>query len=396
MTKNKFKRIFVIVADSMGIGEALDAQNYNDLGANTFGHIANLADHFAVPTLNRLGINNLCPNSKYPFNFNFEGVIARMKEVSKGKDTLTGHFELMGLKVDVPFPSFTDTGFPAELIEKIEAFSKRKVIGNISASGTEIIKELGEEQLKTGALIVYTSADSVLQIAANEAVIPLDELYQICAYARKITIENPAWQVGRIIARPYVGTNASNFVRTTNRHDYAIKPFAKTALNNLAEAGFDVIAIGKINDIFDGYGITKATRTTSNHDGMLKTTALLDQDFTGLCFTNLVDFDALYGHRRNLLGYRDAIEEFDQDLSQFIAKMKEEDLLMIVADHGNDPIHHGTDHTREFVPLICYHLHLKGGKMLADLDTFATVGATICDNFKAKMPPIGNSILKDL
>ncbi len=396
MTKNKFKRIFVIVADSMGIGEALDAQNYNDLGANTFGHIANLADHFVVPTLNRLGINNLCPNSKYPFNFNFEGVIARMKEVSKGKDTLTGHFELMGLKVDVPFPSFTDTGFPAELIEKIEAFSKRKVIGNISASGTEIIKELGEEQLKTGALIVYTSADSVLQIAANEAVIPLDELYQICAYVRKITIENPAWQVGRIIARPYVGTNASNFVRTTNRHDYAIKPFAKTALNNLAEAGFDVIAIGKINDIFDGYGITKATRTTSNHDGMLKTMALLDQDFTGLCFTNLVDFDALYGHRRNLLGYRDAIEEFDQDLSQFIAKMKEEDLLMIVADHGNDPIHHGTDHTREFVPLICYHPHLKGGKMLADLDTFATVGATICDNFKAKMPPIGNSILKDL
>ena len=266
---------------------------------------------------------------------------------------------MMGLKVTTPFPSFTETGFPKELIDDLEQFSGRKVIGNKSASGTEIIKELGEEQLKTGALIVYTSADSVLQIAANEAVIPLDELYKICAYARKITIENKTWQVGRIIARPFVGTSKDNFTRTTNRHDYALKPFAKTTLNFLQEKGYDVVAIGKINDIFDGYGVTEATRTVSNHDGMLKTTAYLDKDFTGLCFTNLVDFDALYGHRRNLPGYRMAIEEFDVDLKNFIEKMHNDDLVIVVADHGNDPIHHGTDHTREMVPFICYHPDVK-------------------------------------
>ena len=395
MTKNKFKRIFVIVADSMGIGEANDAALYNDSGANTFGHIANLSENFNVPTLKNLGIGNICPNKKVPAVFPPQGIVLRMKEQSVGKDTLTGHFELMGLKVTDPFPSFTETGFPNELISKLETFSGRKVIGNISASGTEILKDLGEEQYSTGALIVYTSADSVLQIAANEEIIPLDELYKICEYARKITIENKEWQVGRIIARPYVGKTKDTFKRTTNRHDYALKPFEETTLNFLEEEGFDTIAIGKINDIFDGYGVSKAIRTTSNHDGMLKTIEVAKTDFNGLCFVNLVDFDALFGHRRDLEGYKNAIEEFDKDLKDLLNVITEEDLIMVTADHGNDPVHHGTDHTRENVPLICYHKNIKGN-VLQDADSFATVAATICENFKVKSPKIGKSILEEL
>lgn len=391
----KYKRIFVIVTDSMGIGGAKDAAEYDDLGANTFGHIANLSNEFNVPTLKKLGIGNICINKKVAPVFPPLGVVAKMEEKSIGKDTLTGHFELMGLEVTNPFPSFTDTGFPDELIKELEEFSGRKVIGNISASGTEIIKDLGEEQYNTGALIVYTSADSVLQIAANEEIIPLEELYRICEFARKITIENKAWQVGRIIARPFIGKTKDTFTRTTNRHDYALKPFEKTVLNYLEEEGFATIAIGKINDIFDGYGISKAHRTVSNHDGMIKTTLTLDEDFTGLCFTNLVDFDALYGHRRDLDGYRRAIEEFDADLEKFIEKMNDDDLLMVVADHGNDPVHHGTDHTRENVPLICYSKNIKG-QTLPNLDTFASVGATISDNFNVKFPKIGKSILEEL
>lgn len=393
--RNNFKRIFVIVADSLGVGEAKDAALYDDLGANTFGHISDNSQSFNIPTLEKLGIGNICFNSKIKPQKEPLGVLSVMEEKSVGKDTLTGHFELMGLEVKNPYPSFTDTGFPNELINKLEEFSGRKVIGNISASGTEIIKDLGEEHIKTGAIIVYTSADSVLQIAANEAIVPLDELYRICDYARQITIENKAWQVGRIIARPFVGTSKENFKRTTNRHDYALKPFDKTALNFLEEEGLDVIAVGKINDIFDGYGITEFVRTTSNHDGMLKTIDYLEKDFNGLCFVNLVDFDALYGHRRDLEGYKLAIEEFDQDLTSFIKNMKEDDLLIVTADHGNDPIHHGTDHTRENVPLICYHKNVVG-KLLSNQDSFATVACTICENFNTKMPKIGKSILKEL
>ena len=395
MTKNKFKRIFVIVTDSMGIGEAEDAIKYNDVGANTFGHIANLSESFNIPTLKELGIGNICKNNKISAVFPPKGVVLRMKEISTGKDTLTGHFEIMGLKVTNPFPSFTDTGFPKELIDKLENFSGRKVIGNISASGTEIIKDLGEEQLKTGALIVYTSADSVLQIAANEEIIPLDELYRICEYARKITIENKEWQVGRIIARPFVGSSKETFKRTPNRHDYALKPFDKTVLNYLQEANYDTISVGKINDIFDGYGVSKAIRTVSNHDGMLKTIDICKTDFNGLCFVNLVDFDALYGHRRDLDGYKNAIEEFDQDLADLLKFIREDDLIMITADHGNDPVHHGTDHTREIVPLICYHKNING-QVLEDSVSFATVGATISDNFNVKKPQIGKSILGEL
>lgn len=391
----KFKRIFVIVADSMGIGEAKDAKKYNDLGSSTFGHIANLYPNFNVPVLEKLGIGNICENKTILPKDNPLGVVAKMEEISNGKDTLTGHFEIMGLEVKDPYPSFTDTGFPNELIEMIEKYANRKVIGNISASGTEIIKDLGMKQLNTGALIVYTSADSVLQIAANEEIIPLEELYDICKYVRKITIEHKEWQVGRIIARPFVGRSVETFKRTTNRHDYALKPFANTVLDTLKANNFDVIAVGKINDIFDGSGITETTRTTSNHHGMEVTTDYLDNDFTGLVFTNLVDFDSLYGHRRDLNGYAKAIMEFDTDLDKFISKMKEDDLLIVTADHGNDPIHHGTDHTREFTPLICYHKNIKG-KVLPMQKSFATIGATIADNFEIEMPKIGKSILGEL
>ena len=391
----KIKRIFVIVADSMGIGNAPDAEKYTDKGSNTFGHTAENAKEFNVPTLEKLGIGNICPNAIVKPVSKPLGVVASMEEISVGKDTLTGHFEIMGLKVTKPYPSFTDTGFPEALLNKIRTFSGRDIIGNISASGTEIIKDLGEEQLRTGALIVYTSADSVLQIAANEEIIPLEELYRICNYTRQITIENPEWQVGRIIARPFVGNSKDNFKRTTNRHDYALKPFAKTVLDYLKENKYEVIAVGKINDIFDGEGITETYRTTSNHHGMQITTELLNKDFTGLCFTNLVDFDALFGHRRDVEGYAKAIMEFDNDLNNFMASMNDDDLVMIVADHGNDPIHHGTDHTRELVPLICYHKNIEG-KVLPKLISFAAVGKTISDNFEVQTPEIGLSILGEL
>lgn len=389
---DKFKRIFVIVADSLGVGELPDAAKYNDEGANTLGHISNNYKGFRVPTLEKLGIGYLTNCERISSCHAPAGIVGKMGELSVGKDTLTGHFEIMGLEVTTPFPSFTDTGFPPELIEALETFSGRKVIGNISASGTEIIKDLGEEQLETGALIVYTSADSVLQIAANEEIIPLEELYKICEYARKITIENPDWMVGRIIARPFVGRSKDSFERTTNRHDYALKPFDKTVLDSLKEKGFDVYAIGKINDIFNGEGVTKAYKTTSNRNGMDITIKLLKEDFTGLCFVNLVDFDALYGHRRDLNGYANAIMEFDLQLHEFIKRMHDDDLLMVVADHGNDPTHHGTDHTREYTPLVIYHNNVKGG-ILPISKTFANVGATIADNFDVDVPKIGESIL---
>lgn len=392
----KFKRIFVIVADSMGIGNAPDASKYDDAGANTFGHIADQFPEFKVPNLASLGIGNICQNKTIKKVENPKGVIARLEEQSVGKDTLTGHFEIMGLKVTEPYPSFTDTGFPDELIKMLEDYSGRKVIGNKSASGTEILVELGEEQLATGALIVYTSADSVLQIAANEEIIPLQELYDICAYARKITIENKAWQVGRIIARPFVGKTKDTFKRTTNRHDYALKPFAKTTLDHLKENGYDVYAVGKIYDIFDGEGITKTSRSKSNYEGMeITINHLLNDDFTGICFTNLVDFDALYGHRRNSLGYKNAIEEFDFQLGTFMENMKEEDLLIVTADHGNDPVHHGTDHTRELVPMLCYHKNIKGAE-LGTLKSFASIAQTIADNFDIERPKLGTSFIDKL
>ncbi len=371
----KFKKIILIVADSLGIGAAKDALLYGDAQTNTLGHIVKQYPNISMPTLEKLGIRHFLGDDVKP-----TAALARLTEISVGKDTLTGHFEMMGLKVDKPFPSFTETGFPKELIDKLEEFSGRKVIGNISASGTEIIKDLGMEQLRTGALIVYTSADSVLQIAANEELIPLSELYRVCEYARKITIENPEWMVGRIIARPFVGNSVDSFKRTTNRHDYALKPFSKTALNVLSENGFDTIAVGKINDIFDGFGITEYVRTTSNEDGMDKTIHYAKQNFNGLCFVNLVDFDALYGHRRDVAGYKEAIERFDKKLELLLNTIDSDTLVMVTADHGNDPTHSGTDHTREDVPLICYY---KGicGKVMPTMESFTVISSSILENF---------------
>ncbi|ASS91806.1 phosphopentomutase [Aeribacillus pallidus] len=391
--QHTYKRVFLIVMDSVGIGEAPDAELYNDKGADTLGHIAEHLGGLHLPNLAKLGLGNIreikgVPKTDKPLAF-----YTKMKEASAGKDTMTGHWELMGLKIDSPFQVFPD-GFPEELIEELEKRTGRKVLGNKPASGTAIIEELGKEHMKTGAIIVYTSADSVLQIAAHEKVIPLNELYQICQIARELTLDEK-YMVGRVIARPFVG-EPGNFERTANRHDYALKPFGRTVMNELKDGGFDVIAIGKISDIYDGEGITDAIRTKSNMDGMDKLIQTFDRDFTGLSFLNLVDFDAKFGHRRDPEGYGQALEEFDARLPEVFEKMKEEDLLIITADHGNDPLHHGTDHTREYVPLLVYNSTYTKGKELPIRETFADVGATIAENFGVQMPNYGTSFLTEL
>ncbi|MGD9604558.1 MAG: phosphopentomutase [Bacilli bacterium] len=391
----KFKRIFLIIIDSVGAGAQEDAAKYHDLYTNTLKHLSYAKEDFYIPTLQKMGLGNITDINNTPPINNPLASYGKMREISVGKDTLTGHWELMGLHVTKSFPSFTDHGFPKELIDELEKQTNHHFIGNIAASGTEIIKDLGEEHLKTGSLIIYTSADSVLQIAASEDKVPLKELYRVCEIARKITLENPLWMVGRIIARPFVGSNPSNFTRTPNRHDYAVKPFENTVLTGLKQTNLDVIAIGKINDIFDGEGITKTTKIKSNAHGMDETIQTAKQAFNGLCFVNLVDFDALYGHRRDAYGYAKSIEEFDAYLSKLIPLIEKNDLLIISADHGNDPTHTGTDHTREFVPLIVYNPTLKG-KNLGIRQTFADVGATIADNFLITKPNIGKSFLNEL
>lgn len=388
----KYKRIFVIVIDSVGVGGADDAEKYGDQFTNTLKNVSYSKIDFSIPTTQSMGIGNITsvyntPPCKKPI-----ASFGQMKEISVGKDTLTGHWELMGLKVMTPFPSFTDTGFPDELIQALEEASQRKIIGNVSASGTEIIKEYGEHQMKTGDLIVYTSADSVLQIAAHEDIIPLEELYRICEVARKLTLDNKQWMVGRIIARPYVGSNRDQFIRTSNRHDYAVKPFEKTVLDSLKEKGLAVISVGKIKDIFEGQGITEAHKIKSNQDGMETVIRIAQTDFTGLCFANLVDFDALFGHRRDALGYAKSLEEFDHQLAQLLPLIQKDDLLMICADHGNDPLHTGTDHTRENVPILIYGPKHKS-RNLKTRQTFADVGASVAHNFKVTMPKIGKSMI---
>jgi len=390
----KFKRIHIIVMDSVGIGESPDSKLFGDVGVNTLVHIAEKKNGLHMPNLQRLGLSNICEIQGMKKQLSPKAYFGKMQESSNGKDTMTGHWEMMGLYIASSFRVFPE-GFPPELIEKIEIFSGRKIIGNKPASGTEIIKELGERQLKTGELIVYTSADSVLQIAANEQVIPLDELYKICQYCRDITREDP-YALGRIIARPFVGDRADTFKRTPNRHDYALKPFGKTVLDSLQEAGLDSIAIGKIADIFDGQGVTRTIRTKSNMDGMDQFLVLLDEKFHGLSFTNLVDFDAAYGHRRDPIGYGNALEEFDARLTEVFAKMTDEDLLILTADHGNDPTYKGTDHTREFVPLIVYSKRFSAGKDLEIRQSFSDLGATVADNFGVKMPAYGESFLEKL
>ena len=393
----KFKRIFCIVMDSLGIGEEPDAADYNDVGSDTLGHISERMDTFTIPNLQKLGMANLKKLKQVPAIEKPLGYYGALREKSVGKDTMTGHWEMMGLHTTKPFVTFTDTGFPPELIAELEKRTGHKVIGNKSSSGTVILDELAEEEIATGHMIVYTSADSVLQICGNEETFGLDELYRCCEIAREITMKDE-WKVGRVIARPYVGKKKGEFKRTANRHDYAVKPFGRTALNVLKDAGKDMISIGKINDIFVGEGVTEAIHSESSVNGMEQTIEVAQRDFDGLCFVNLVDFDALWGHRRNVEGYAKEIEKFDVKLGELLKVLREDDLLLITADHGNDPTFHGTDHTREKVPLIAYSPKFTGNGALEETDTFAVIGATILDNFGLKMPEntIGYSILDKL
>ena len=393
----KYRRIFTIVLDSLGIGAMDNAAEYGDVGTDTLGHIDERMESFHIPNLAKMGIANLHPlihaePAEKPLAYYTE-----LNEASTGKDTMTGHWEMMGLKIEKPFLTFTDTGFPPELIHELEERCGKKVIGNKCASGTQILDELGEEEIKNGSMIVYTSADSVMQICGNEETFDLKNLYRCCEIARELTMKNE-WKVGRIIARPYVGKKKGEFVRTSNRRDYALKPFSRTALNALKDEGFDVISVGKINDIFCGEGITKAYHSESSVHGMQQTVDVCKEDFHGLCFTNLVDFDTLWGHRRNPVGYAKEIEKFDVGLGNLLEVLKEDDLLIITADHGNDPTYTGTDHTREYTPFIAYSKSMKENGRIEDQDTFAVIGATIADNFGVTMPEgtIGTSLLSQL
>lgn len=397
MSVKKYKRIFTIVIDSLGAGAMPDAAEYGDVGTDTLGHISESVDSFVIPNLQKLGMANLHPLKQVEAVAKPLAHYGKLREASTGKDTMTGHWEMMGLHITKPFKTFTDTGFPPELIAELEKRTGHKVIGNKAASGTAILDELAEEEIATGHMIVYTSADSVLQICGNEETFGLEELYRCCEIAREITMKDE-WKVGRIIARPYVGKKNGEFKRTSNRHDYALKPYGRTALNALKDKGYDVISVGKIADIFDGEGITESNKSKSSVHGMEQTIEIAKKDFTGLCFVNLVDFDALWGHRRNPEGYAQELEKFDAKLGELLPLLREDDLLIITADHGNDPTHTGTDHTREKVPFIAYSPSMKENGQLPESDTFAVIGATIADNFGVDMPEgtIGYSVLDKL
>ena len=391
MGKQQFKRIHLIVLDSVGIGESPDASAFGDEGADTLGHIGEAMGGLHMPNMGKLGLSNIreiqgISVAEEPLAF-----YGKMQEASVGKDTMTGHWEIMGLNIDTPFKVYPN-GFPQELIAELEQRIGRKVIGNKPASGTAVIDEFGQEHMETGAIIVYTSADPVLQIAAHEGIIPIEEQYRICEIARELTLE-PEYLVGRVIARPFIG-EPGNFTRTTNRHDYALKPFNRTVMNELVSADYDVMAIGKIADIFNGEGITESVRTVSNMDGVDKLLDVMKKDFKGLSFTNLVDFDALFGHRRDPLGYGNALQEFDVRLPEILESLRDNDLLIITADHGNDPTYPGTDHTREYVPLVVYSPSLKTGEEMPLNETFSDIGATIAENFEVKMPEFGKSFLR--
>ena len=393
----KYKRIFTIVIDSLGVGEMEDSKEYGDINVDTLGHIAESVKSFNIPNLEKLGIANLRPVKHLKAQENPLGYQMKMKEASTGKDTMTGHWEIAGLHITKPFQTFTDKGFPQELLDELTKKTGHNIVGNKSASGTEILDEFGEHQMKTGDMIVYTSADSVLQICGHEETFGLEELYRCCEIARELTLKDE-WKVGRIIARPYVGNKKGEFTRTSNRHDYALKPYGRTVLNELKDNNYDVISVGKINDIFDGEGITESHKSKSSVHGMEQTLEIMDKDFEGLCFVNLVDFDSLWGHRRNPQGYAEELEKFDVNLGKVLEKLKEDDLLIITADHGNDPTYTGSDHTREYVPFLAYSPSMKGNGVLDATSSFAAIGATIADNFEVKMSEgtIGESVLDKL
>ena len=385
----KYKRIFLIVLDSVGIGGAIDSKDFGDINVNTVLHTLE-STKGSLPNLAKMGLMNLLNNNDLEKS---DSYYTRGVCKSLGKDTLTGHLEMMGILTTKPLKTFTETGFPDELIKELENRCGRHVIGNVAASGTEIIKELGEQHMKTGDIIVYTSADSVLQIAAHESIIPVSELYKICEIARNITLKDE-WKVGRIIARPFIG-EPGNFTRTANRHDFALDPPSPTTLDNLKNHNFDILAIGKISDIFNNCGITKATKTKDNTDGIEKIKEATKTDFTGLCFANLNDFDSKYGHRRDPIGYMKALKEVDDNINKIKANLQDDDLLIITADHGNDPTYKGTDHTRENTPVIIFNKNFEFPKRLPNLETFGSIGATIADNFNLTQE-LGSSFLESL
>ncbi|MDD2435129.1 MAG: phosphopentomutase [Bacilli bacterium] len=385
----RFKRIILIILDSLGVGEAKDANLYNDIGANTLGSIYKHTN-LTFPNIEKMGLKNIINNQDNVTSAYY----TYAKPISIGKDTLTGHLEIMGLETTKPFKTFTDNGFPKSLVSALEESTGHKFIGNCSASGTQIIEDLGPRHIETKELILYTSADSVMQIAAHEEVIPLEELYRVCEIARKLTLKDE-WKVGRIIARPFIG-EVGNFVRTSNRHDYALDPFDKTVLDYLKESYYDVISIGKISDIFNRNGITKTIKTKDNNDGINTIIDVLEQDFNGLCFANLNDFDSKYGHRRDIIGYGNCLLEFDNQLPHIINKLQADDLLIIMADHGNDPGYRDTDHTRENVPVLIYSNQFKESKQLPPFETFGDIGATIAYNFNVSKPKIGINFLDKL
>lgn len=393
-----YKRVFAIVLDSVGAGPAPDGAAFGDQGADTLGHVGHhFAGKLALPNLASLGLSNLhaTPIEGVPVAHPAKGAYGRMVEISAGKDSMDGHWEMMGLPVERPLATFPE-GFPASIIQQLEAFSGRKVIVNRPYSGTEVIKDYGEQQMATGDLIVYTSGDSVLQIATHEEVIPLAELYRICEFARTL-VNGPEYTVGRIIARPYVGPDKDHFTRTANRRDFSLEPTGATDLDRLKAAGLAVIGIGKINDIFSGHGITKGYHNESNMDGMDHVDEVMQTNFTGFCFTNLVDFDAMYGHRRNPAGFGQALMDFDRRLGTVLANLRPDDLLLITADHGNDPCYQGTDHTREVVPLLAYSPSMKHGDIdLGQRATYADLGATILANFGVAGNGVGTSFLAQL
>lgn len=393
----RFNRVFVIVLDSLGIGAMADAAKFDDVGADTLGHISDTVEHLKIPNLQKMGLANLKALKQVKPVAAPTAYYMAMNEASNGKDTMTGHWEMMGIRTDKPFITFTEHGFPKELIDELQKRCGRQIIGNKAASGTVILDELGEQEINEGKLIVYTSADSVLQICGNEETMGLDNLYHYCEIARELTMRDE-WRVGRVIARPYIGKKRGEFKRTSNRHDYALKPTGPTVLNALKDAGYDVISVGKINDIFVGEGITESNHSDSSVHGMQQTIDIAKRDFKGLCFTNLVDFDALWGHRRNPVGYGEEIEKFDRKLGELLPVLREDDLLILTADHGNDPTYKGTDHTREQVPFLAYSPSDTGSGALKTSDTFAVIGATIADNFDVKMPEgtIGTSLLDQI
>ncbi len=387
----RFKRVFLIILDSLGVGESIDAANYNDQGANTLGHVMENYDMF-IPNLKKLGfVDTINMND----NANVDAYYTIARPTNVGKDSLAGHYELMGIKTEVPFKTFTERGFPLELLQKIEAVTGKRIIGNKVSNGEDIINELGERHLAYKSLIVYTSTDSTLQVAAHEDIIPIPKLYSYCEKIRAVTLTDD-YRIARIIARPFTG-KPGKFKFTPDRSDYAIKPPSKSVLDSLKEKELNVISIGKVSDIFDGQGITKIVKSSfTNMDTLTKLTDIMAKKFTGLCVTNLSDFDALYGHKRDAEGYAKSIEELDVEIPLILNKLENDDLLIITADHGCDPTFRGTAHTRENVPVMIYSRQFKTPKKLEILNSMADIGATIADNFEVERPLIGKSFLDKL